>query len=374
MHRHAHATAAAAIHAVEADRRPCFEQLEPRSVFDGADPQPGDGNDYIFLAAGHDDSVEAVQPLAVPAQVQRSADAFQWLDGTHWGHVADASNGAVKYVHVNGQSMYPVDANGDVTSYDYVDESRTRWMARWVSDLSDTLVIDIEHWPIDLRFSSREAVDGSIRKFKDMIGWIRDERPALKVAVYGMFSHADQYRSTAMDYTQQRALAEGGWWSHELINAMDGYAKWQAANEYLRPIAEDVDFIAPSLYTRTGDLDLWTRFAISTIDDSMRFGKPVIPFVWHRYHNAMGTSLAYQEIDETTWRHQLNVIREHADGMVLWTDYNYSTDAMWVSVAEEIAANDVASSVGSLSRLSIDLNDEGDDNNAAAAIVDLLAA
>ncbi|KAM3097248.1 hypothetical protein ACKFKG_08535 [Phormidesmis sp. 146-35] len=182
------------------------------------------------------------------------------------------------------------------------DEAACRQLARTaVQQGNRYFVVNIEHWPFDIRTASTADVQKTMQKIIQVIDWMKSERPSLKIGVYGFPPIRDYWVPLAKDANRS--------------------TKWQAANEFLRPLTAKVDFIAPSLYTFYTDQDAWAAYARANIAEAQRFGKPVLPFLWPRYHMS-NRLLAYSYIPGDFWLKQLQTVRSTgAQGAILW-DWN----------------------------------------------------
>lgn len=183
------------------------------------------------------------------------------------------------------------------------DEAACRQLARETSEKFSKMVIDIEQWPLDSRRASKEEVQESMDKIIRIIRWMKSERPKLKLGFYGSPPHRD-------------------YWGPLRGNAQVIKA-WKDANDVLKPIADATDFLCPSLYTFYDDVPGWVRYANANIEEAQRFGKPVHPFLWCRYHvsNRLRTN---QFIEGDYWRTQLETVRDSGvDGVVLWDWFGF---------------------------------------------------
>ncbi|MDO9084545.1 MAG: hypothetical protein Q7U56_14825, partial [Humidesulfovibrio sp.] len=91
-----------------------------------------------------------------------------------------------------------------------------------------------------------------------------------------------------------------------------------------------VDIIFPSLYTFYDDPAGWKKYAIATIQEAKRYGKPVYPFLWYQYHDS-NKLLGGKPIPAAIWRMQLETCLKYADGVVIWGGYKelWSEEAAW---------------------------------------------
>lgn len=111
------------------------------------------------------------------------------------------------------------------------------------------------------------------------------------------------------------------------IHTPVGYAGWQARNDLMREVVPSVRFLAPSLYTFYEDRDEWIRYAVLNIREARRYagGLPIYPFIWFRYHDGV-PALENKHIPADYWALQLNVLREIADGVIIWAS---GKDIVW---------------------------------------------
>src|SRR5262249_9334700 len=95
--------------------------------------------------------------------------------------------------------------------------------------------------------------------------------------------------------------------------------EWAAENDRVRPLAQKVDAVYPSLYSFYDDIAGWEKSALATLSGARRPapGKPVYPFLWPQFHES-NKKLAGQYVSAAMWRQQLEFVRQHADGAVLW--------------------------------------------------------
>jgi hypothetical protein len=162
-------------------------------------------------------------------------------------------------------------------------------------------ILNIEHWPLPEH----------IGKYIDIVNWWREIRPDVRVGYYSMLPYRNYWAPVL--------------WSLNQRNSMEA---WKAANQLLRPLAEVVDFVCPSLYTFYEDGqsgpdyshdDLWEVYARANIDEARKYNKQVYPFIWPRFHIS-NQLVGLQYIGDELLRRQIRVCVEHADGCIVWDD------------------------------------------------------
>ena len=348
-----------------------LELLEPRQLRSVASPAPSDGQDYhLKLDAGGDTIVTAsADPMA-----RKPFPEFKWYDGTHGASIIAAGGTAFETGVADAYHFWPwVDGIGRDASGD-ADEAAARELARNVADSgTELLVIDNEHWRFDIRLQSRAQVDLSVARTKKLIGWIRDERPQLKVGVYGYMSQSDDNNSVVWNLAMENVAYGQEWWGAALPMLSSAFAGWQATSEYLRGLSQSVDYIFPALYTGTTDMDQWERSARITIEDSRRYGKPVIPFIWPQYHQGAGGGLGFTEIPAESWQRQLDLVRECADGAYIWNAWAPSSpEAGWLTTTVQRTTPVVSQSAPLLPPLPASATTQREDDRRRSRFSDTL--
>jgi hypothetical protein len=104
----------------------------------------------------------------------------------------------------------------------------------------------------------------------------------------------------------------------------DTLANLQAANDVIRPLAVQSDWLFPILYNHyENDVVNWWVYAIGNISEGRRISAtPIAPFVWPRYE-----TVGNGYIDAAVWTNQLQLIKASCDGIVLWGGYQEAWDA-----------------------------------------------
>ncbi len=176
------------------------------------------------------------------------------------------------------------------------DENRIRALAKtWKIKNIDLVCLDIERWPIT---GSDEKVLGTVNKFKKVLGWIKDEAPNVKLGIYG-FPPTLDFPHSLKDPTSQ------------------SYKDWEVENKRMDPVAQMVDVIFPSLYSITTDSEKWKKSSITRLKESAKYGKPVYPYIWPRYHELV-KKLSHTYVPKTYWEMELQTVKEYADGVIIW--------------------------------------------------------
>ncbi len=191
---------------------------------------------------------------------------------------------------------------------EYVDEQGVVAALNRLPSEASTIYIDIENWPL---LGVGESIRAqSIENYLLTAKIIRRTRPNIKFGFYGIAPTRVYWPIVRQD---QKELAE-----------------WRAVNLALRPLADLVDFVLPSLYTFYDDPAGWHQFASASLDEARQYGKPVYPFLWFEYFDG-NVILRGHEVPVADWVAELTLCRKGADGIVLWggSGRNWNESAGW---------------------------------------------
>jgi hypothetical protein len=265
--------------------------------------------------------------LAATASAQTTD--FRVFENTYFTNKPDLSAYGIETPLVIGGPFF-WRADNPAGGYDMTtpNETATRNIARMAADAGQVLIIDIEHFPVDIRTSSPAAVQTTMQKLGQIVDWIRSERPNVKIGFYGIAPLRDYW--TPVLYQAALDNPTNSWYQQRLAEFTANYQRWQQANDFLKPLIDKVDFIFPSLYTFYNDPTNWVYYAKGNIAEAERYGKPVIPFIWMEYHNS--TPLAGQQLSPDFWKMQLQTLRQYAQGMVIWGGVTYSPSSGSTSI------------------------------------------
>lgn len=171
------------------------------------------------------------------------------------------------------------------------------------------IIIDLEtpSKPYDIRYSSRATVDATIAYVGHLIDVAREAHPGSKIGMYGI---------PIIPRNQN----------------VQEYAAWDAANMYLAPIAQKLDFISPSLYATVDPVNVretWIEDASLEITAARKFGKPVIPFMSPSLYNTNG-QITFLPVAQ--WDEYMRYLLNNTEGVVVW-DYGGFHGGAWDELA-----------------------------------------
>lgn len=217
-------------------------------------------------------------------------------DGTRYPQDPNLAPYGMKNIVVAYEnSLWPSGASKSTPNASYI---LNTYIPKIKSQNPDVVVIDIEVWKMEPSSSSSE-VTAVINKFKTVIGAFRKGLPNAKIGLY-------------MGLPYRNWLAPCG----DPGKKASRMTSWHNHNLRLKPLADSVDIIFPSLYTFYGDsaaISCWPAYANANIKEARIYGKPVWGFLWMKYH----TTGAW--IPRTFWRKQLDTTYAGADGLVIWS-------------------------------------------------------
>lgn len=244
---------------------------------------------------------------------------FQVFDGTLYAEKPDLSSYGIQPITIVYAGKFGADWLKQ--SEHLPDREVVQKVAREAQEKTTPVVIDIEHWPLK---GDSSQVQKSVSKYMTVLQWFKEAAPGLAVGYYGAPPLRDYWRAIRPPASKE----------------------WQAYsgdNDRLRPLAEAVDALFPSLYTFYPDQGGWVRFAYGQIAEARRYGngKPVFAFLWPQYHDS-NRALVGTYLPADYWRLELETAKQYADGIVIWGGWGsdnrparWDDGAAWWKVTKE---------------------------------------
>lgn len=246
------------------------------------------------------------------AQPQSPEKAFKVFDATLYAQKPDLSVYGLLPITV----VYP-DSFGmewyRQNNQEVPNKAVVQAVAHGVLSKGNPVVLDIEHWRV---WGEKRVIQENLKKYMTILQWMKEIAPSLAFGYYGL-----------------PPLRNYGAVQNELKTGE--YKAWMWGNDQLKPLAEAVDALYPSLYTFYEDRAGWRKFALGQIAEARRYGgdKPIYVFLWPQYHE-VNKALAGTYLPEDYWRLQLQTAREYADGIVIWGGWgNNHRPAAWDDAA-----------------------------------------
>lgn len=242
------------------------------------------------IASGHPVSP---LPLTLASSMQ-----FRVFDGTYFTNKPDLS--------VYGIEPLNLVYEGGVfqtSSTDMPPPSALRRLSAECMAAKGITVLDVERWV---------GLPNAAQLFAGLITALEQFSPGLKLGYYS-------------------GIPENDYWRAISGPSSAGYVKWQQENSQLQTVADQVDYLFPSLYTFYNDPKGWVAYAEANIAEARRLakGKPVYAFLWFDYHNS-NPVLGGTQIPPDFWRLELDTVKRLADGVVIWGGGgNWDSNAPW---------------------------------------------
>jgi hypothetical protein len=207
------------------------------------------------------------------------------------------------------------------------DESLARANARRARDAAAILIINIEAWSFDSRRMSGADLDLAVATVGQIVGWIRDEAPNVRVGYYAFLPNRDWW--TPVNDAAARASTHA-WWVNQRKTFADRVTQWTTSTDRLlvTPSAQAVedqavgfadlfDFTCPSLYLFYADSspESVVAYARANIAQARRAGHAVYPFVMSKLHGSPWPMVPLRQ-----WIALCRTVATDADGIVLWGD------------------------------------------------------
>lgn len=161
---------------------------------------------------------------------------------------------------------------------------------------ADTKVVclDIEHW----KLTDTEKASGNMARLSSVLALFQRRLPGREIGYYGLTPERNYWAPVKQD---QQAMTQ-----------------WQSHNRKVAPLADKADAVFPSLYTFYPNPEGWRKYALANIREARQYNKPVYVFLWPQFHDS-NRRLKHQDLPRNFWRQQLELVKAHADGVVIWT-------------------------------------------------------
>ncbi|MEA2733766.1 MAG: hypothetical protein QOE14_217, partial [Humisphaera sp.] len=248
-----------------------------------------------------------LNPQSSPSPATSSAPATIY-DGTFQGDKSNTIAAGMSRMRVVYGDIYSGWMDSSIA-----DESAVRRIAREAFDAGQTIALNVEQWPNDIRVSSESVVGWSAEKMMQIIDWIHDERPGVKVGYAGQVTHG-AYLPPA--------------------RGTPSYNSWHASHERLRPLIDKVDILFPGVYPQDESVNNWLAYAEGHLAEAKLYNKPVTAFLFMNYEG--GTNTVGRPVAPEFWRMQLDVAQEQVGSSVVWGPW--TDDAPWYEITRDFIA------------------------------------
>jgi hypothetical protein len=251
----------------------------------------------------------SISAIGILAGMPAKAADFVARDATRYAENPNLAPYGLKDITVVYEpSLWPSGADRTYPDLNFI---RNVYIPKLKSKNPDVLVIDIERYHFNSDTTAAEWT-ANINKLKSVISVFRQEMPNLKLGYYLLLP-------------QRNWLAPCG----DPKKVASRTATWQENNLKLKPLADVVDIIVPSLYTfylDTKSVACWPKYAEANIAQARLYGKPVWAFLWPKLHTDQT-----KWIPQALWRTELETVYAKADGVVIWSKARAEDKWSWTA-------------------------------------------
>jgi len=248
------------------------------------------------------DSGERIElaDLTSCAESAEPADSFVVFDATKIKGVYGPLPGMSRFDFVSSSRLW-----SDGADPNEPDESGVREFASTL--MSDRRYgLNIQRWGW-----STETID----KYVEIAEWTKDEAPNALIGFYDM----PPFRDFEADRRELLQAIRGP----NLDQLTEWATRW---NEGARRVAERVDFVMPSVFPVTDDLELWKMYATAKICEARNYeslGRRVYPAVWMQWSAGIPGREGRGFVSRERWKSMLQHVRGlGVPGIVVYTNQN----------------------------------------------------
>ena len=229
-------------------------------------------------------------------------EAFKLFDGTLYKNKDDISECGFQPIKIIYEGEIFTRKDNSLPTDDEIKELAIKYR------VYDWVIFDIERWD-----HGDDNIIKNINLYSSFIKKFKLYNTSSKLGYYGVLPVRDYWRASKK-------------------KGDDKYNDWVQENMKLKPLAQLVDAIFPSIYSFYYDKDGWVEFAKQQIDMGkiISNNKPVYPFIWPNYHES-NMFLANRYIGDQYWMLQLKIVSEYADGVVVWGGWGEGEPQQWES-------------------------------------------
>jgi hypothetical protein len=211
------------------------------------------------------------------------------------------------------------------------DERKARAIAAECFRNGWVLTVNIELLPLDARSASPEMIERATRLVAQVVAWVRDEAPTIRVGFYAFMPGRAYYEPLNLFRAAEVKPGDSmyAWHQGHLPKFQSEFDRWLESNARLRfatsdsgvraerGLADLFDFTAPSVYlfydqtvhSIAGQVD----YVRANIREARKYEKPVYAYIWPRLHRT-----PERVVPMLLWTETVRAAAEDADGMILF--------------------------------------------------------
>lgn len=175
-------------------------------------------------------------------------------------------------------------------------------------------VINIEHWPLDVRRDDPRAVRQSVDRIRELSAAIRRINPHIRLGFYAFTPLRDYWSPVHLEHELSRPVPA----SVPLDRARTAYTRWIDASRAVADLLDGLDYVMPSVYRFYQDQS--PAYVRDNVKLAVELGgdRPVVPFFWPQFHNS-NREVGNLTMSLKQWREDLKLAFDAgADGVILW--------------------------------------------------------
>lgn len=175
-------------------------------------------------------------------------------------------------------------------------------------------IINIEHWPLDVRRDNPEAVQHSVDRIRELSATIRRINPDIRLGFYAFTPIRDYWTPVHLEIELTRSVPS----ESAIARTRAAHDRWIEASRAVAGLLDELDYVMPSVYRFYPDQ------SPAYIRDNVKLalelggGRPVVPFFWQRFHTS-NREVGNMTMPLPLWREDLKLAFDAgADGVMLW--------------------------------------------------------
>jgi hypothetical protein len=198
-------------------------------------------------------------------------------------------------------------------------------------------VINIEHWPLDVRRDDPRAVRRSVDRIRELSAAIRRINPDIRLGFYAFTPLRDYWSPVEVEVERTKATPV----ESRIARTEAVRDRWIEGSRAVADLLDGLDYAMPSVYR------FYQEQSPAYIRDNVKLAaelggdRPVVPFFWPQFHNS-NREVGNLTMSLNQWREDLKLAFDAgADGVILWgMDTTWRREhAPYLAAAVEEASN-----------------------------------
>lgn len=233
--------------------------------------------------------------------------SFVIFDATLYSKKPNLYQHGIKPITVlYGQDFWKKNENNEYLPSD----DKLKSLAKKHNIKSRYIVLDVEHWHVQGHPNRPWIMEENSRKYISLFKKFKAYTPGSRVGYFGSILPISNYEKS--------------------ISPTDSklHNQWLSENKRMAPLASLIDVAYPAAYTYSTDKALWEESLLAHLAELKKYFKgEVYIFIWPQYfdHAPAPEDIRLKYIPADYWRFQLETIKKHADGIVIWGGWDFDS-------------------------------------------------